>query len=189
MTTVAAVQGENWAVIGYDSRVTEDGQKIFSLPKDNSKLIKNGNYLLGVAGDMRAINLLTHVFKPPAVGVTIYGTKLDKFMTAVFIPELKKCFEDASYSKDGDHDSQIIVSVNGTLYEIGNDYAWARDEAGIYAIGSGGDYALAALLATFETRKRTLGTAKALVRQAITVASKLDPSTAPPIYVQVQHFG
>ena len=121
MTTIAAVQGENWAVVGYDSRVTEDGQKIYSLPKENSKLIRNGNYLIGVAGDMRAINLMAHVFKPPVISATTYGAKLDKFMSAIFIPELKKCFEEASYSKDGDQDSQLIVIVNGSIYEVGND--------------------------------------------------------------------
>lgn len=188
MTTVAAIQGDGWVVVGYDSRVTENNEKIFTLTKDNGKIIKNGNYLLGAAGDMRAINLLAHVFKPPAVNPTVYGLKLDKFITAVFIPELKKCFEEASYSKDGDMESQVIVIVNGTIYEIGNDYSWAHDESGIYAIGSGGDYAISALLATMETRKRTLGTAKILIRQAITIAAKLDPSTSPPIYIQVQHF-
>ena len=188
MTTVAAIQGENWVVVGYDSRVTEE-QKIYTLPKDNGKLFKNGNYLLGVAGDMRAVNLLSYVFKPPAVTPTTYGLKLDKFVSTSFIPELKKCFEDASYSKDGDQDSQVIVVVNGTVFEIGNDYSWARDETGVYAIGSGGDYAMGAMIASLETRKRTLSTAKTIVRQAITIASKLDPSTSPPIYVQVQHFG
>jgi len=189
MTTVAAVQGEGWVVVGYDSRVTENQEKIFTLAKDNGKVVKNGNYLLGAAGDMRAINLLSYVFKPPVINPTTYGVRLDKFMTAVFIPELKKCFEEASYSKDGEMESQVMVVVNGTIYEIGNDFSWAHDESGIYSIGSGGDYAISALLATFETRKRTIGTAKALVRQAITIASKLDPNTAPPIYIQVQHFG
>jgi ATP-dependent protease HslVU (ClpYQ) peptidase subunit len=188
MTTIAAVQGEGWVVVGYDSRVTEDHEKIFTLSKDNGKVVKNGNYLLGAAGDMRAINLLTHVFKPPVLNPTMYGVKLDKFITAVFIPELKKCFEESSYSKDGEMDSQVMVVANGIIFEIGSDFSWAHDESGLYAVGSGGDYALAALLATFETRKRTIGTAKALVRQAITIAAKLDPSTSPPIYIQVQHF-
>lgn len=188
MTTIAAVQGENWVVVGYDSRVTEE-QKIYTLPKDNGKLFKNGNYLLGVAGDMRAINLLSYVFKPPAVPPTTHGVRLDKFISNSFIPELKKCFEDASYSKDGDQDSQVMCIINGTIYEIGNDYSWARDETGVYAIGSGSDYALGAILATLETRKRTLATAKTLIRQALTIASKLDPSTSPPIYINVQYFG
>lgn len=189
MTTIAAVQGEAWCVIGYDSRVTEDNNKIYTLPKDNGKVIKNGEYLFGVAGDMRAVNLMAYVFKPPTISPTAYGVRLDKFMTLNFIPEMKKCFEDNSYSKDGEHDSQILVCINGTAYEIGEDYSWARDESGVYTIGSGGSYAQGALLATLETRKRTLGTAKTLVRQAITIASRLDPNTSPPIYVMVQHYG
>ena len=95
MTTIAAVQGEGWVVVGCDSRVTENQERIFTLAKENGKVVKNGNYLLGAAGDMRAINLLTHVFKPPVINPTTHGVRLDKFMTAVFIPELKKCFEDA----------------------------------------------------------------------------------------------
>jgi len=189
LTTIAAVQGENWAVVGYDSRVTEDNEKIYTLPKDGGKLFKNGSYLIGVAGDVRAMNLLAYVFKPPIVSATSYGAKLDKFMTTSFIPDMKKCFEENSYSKDGDQDSQVMVLVNGTIYEIGNDYSWARDETGIYAIGSGGGYALSALMATLETRKRTITTAKSLVRQAITIATKIDPNSAPPIYINVQHFG
>lgn len=189
MTTLVAIQGESWAVIAYDSRVTEDKQKIFSLPKDSGKVVKNGSYLLGAAGDLRAVNLLAHVFKPPTVGASLYGAKLDKFISSSFVPELKKCFEEASYSKDGEMDSQIMVLVNGVIYEIGVDYSWARDESGIYAIGSGGDFAIGALHATLETRKRTLATAKALARQALMIASKMDVGTAPPIYIQVQHFG
>lgn len=189
MTTIAGVQGENWAVIGYDSRVTEDGAKIYSLPKETNKVFKNGSYIIGGAGDLRALNLLCYVFKPPLIAPSAYGMKLDKFMSSVFIPEVKKLFEENSYSKDGEHDCDMLVLVNGTIFEIGTDYSWARDESGVYAIGSGGAYAQGALLATLETRKRTLGTAKTLVRQAIGIASKLDPNTSPPIYVSVQHFG
>lgn len=189
MTTIAGVQGENWAVVGYDSRVTEENEKIYSLPKDNGKMFKNGNYIIGVAGDVRAINILCYIFKPPVISPSTYGLRLDKFMTASFIPEMKKCFEENSYSKDGDNDSNVMVVINGTIYEIGNDYSWARDESGIYAIGSGASYALGSLLGTMETRKRTLSTAKTLVRQAITIATKLDPNSAPPIFINVQYYG
>jgi hypothetical protein len=60
------------------------------VPKDNGKVFKNGNYIIAVAGDVRAINILAHVFKPPVCTATTLGLKLDKFITAVFIPELKK---------------------------------------------------------------------------------------------------
>jgi len=189
MTTIASIQGENWAVIGYDARVVEDNDKIYTLPKDNGKLAKNGNYLLGTAGDMRAINLLTHVFKPPVVSPTTYGVKLNKFMSASFIPEMKKCFEDNSYGKDGEQSSTVIVLINGTVYEIGNDFSWAHDESGVYAVGTGSGYALGAILASLETKKRTLATAKSTIRQALTIASRLDPNTGGTIYISVQHYG
>ncbi len=189
MTTIASVQGENWAVIGCESRVTEEGSKIYTLPKDNGKVFKNGSYIIGCAGDLRAVNLLCYSFKPSTVNPKTYGIRLDMFMTSVFVPELKKCFEDNSYSKDGEQGSQILVLANGTVYEIGEDYCWARDDNGVYAIGTGGAYAQGALLATLETRKRTLGTAKTLVRQAVSIACRLDPNSSPPIYLSVQHFG
>ena len=58
MTTIAAIQGEGWAVVAYDSRVCEDNRS-FILPKDAGKVVRNGQYILGAAGDMRALRLLT----------------------------------------------------------------------------------------------------------------------------------
>ena len=187
MTTIASVQGEGWSVIGYDSRVSEEDRRSYILPKDNGKVFKNGNYIIGVAGDVRAINLLAHVFKPPVCTVSTLGVKLDKFITAVFIPELKKCFEEASYSKDGEHESQIIVLVNGTVYEIGEDFSWCHDTIGAYAIGSGSSYALGVLNALSEGKKRTLTNARSAIKTALAVSSKFDNKTAEPFYLLTQY--
>lgn len=189
MTTIAAIQGENWAVVGYDSRVTEDNNKIYTLPKDSGKVVKNGQYLLGAAGDLRAVNLINYVFKPPTINPTSYGPKLDKFITTHFVTDLKRCFEENSYSKDGEQDSQILVIVNATIYEVGEDYSWAHDESGIYAIGSGSSYALGAMHSALENKKRTITTAKTAVRQALTISSRLDPSTSGPFLILTQNFG
>jgi len=121
---------------------------------------------------VRAINLLAHVFKPPICTINTIGVKLDKFMTAVFIPELKKCFEEASYSKDGDHESQIIVLVNGSVYEIGEDYSWCHDVVGAYAVGSGSAYALGVLNALSEGKKRTLTNARSAIKTALAVSAQ-----------------
>ena len=187
MTTIAAVQGDGWAVVGYDSRVSEENGRAYTLPKDNGKIIKNGSYLLGAAGDMRAINLLAHVFKPPICSPSTKGIKLDKFMTTHFIPELKKCFEDNSYSKDGESDSQVIALVNGVVYEIGEDYSWCHDEVGVYSIGSGSQYALGALTALAEGKKRTLTNARSSLKSALTASCKFDKQSGEPIYVQTQY--
>jgi hypothetical protein len=48
---------------------------------------------------------------------------------------------------------------------------------------------MGAMLASLDSKKKTLGTAKNVIRQAITIAAKLDPSTGLPINIAVQHFG
>ena len=187
MTTIIGVQGPSWAVIGYDSRVVDDGagSRIYTLTKDSPKIFQNGPYLLGAAGDMRAINILSHVFKPPAPG-NLKGTRLDKFMATQFLSELKSCFEEASYGKDGEHESSILVVVHGRVYEIGEDYAWCHDETGIYAIGSGSSYALGSLYATLEGKTYSQFKVKTAVKQALTIAAKLDPGTGAPFFVSLQ---
>jgi hypothetical protein len=45
------------------------------------------------------------------------------------------------------------------------------------------------MMASLENKKKTLATAKSVIRQAITIAAKLDPNTGLPINILVQHFG
>ena len=71
MTTIVAIQGAGYAVIGTDSRISsfdESGMayQITTLGTGTSKIASNGRYLLGAAGDVRAINILHHAFSPPA---------------------------------------------------------------------------------------------------------------------------
>lgn len=182
MTTIAAIQGEGWAVIGYDSRVTEDN-RIFVLPKDAAKVVKNGHYIFGAAGDMRAVNLLAHTFKPPVPTATDYGVKLDKFISSKFVPALKQCFDDAQYGEKGEQDSSVLAVIHGRIYEVGTGYDWALDESGIYSIGSGAGYALGSMHTSLEGKKRTMGAARSAVKTAVAVATRLDPSSGEPIYV------
>jgi hypothetical protein len=64
MTTIVAVQGDGWAVVGADSRISDEG-RIYSMAKGCGKIVRNADYLFGAAGDLRAINILEHVFNPP----------------------------------------------------------------------------------------------------------------------------
>ena len=79
-----------------------------------------------------------------------------------------------------------MTLVNGTVYEISEDYAWSRDASGVYSMGSGSSYALGALQVLLPTPDFTLEAAKDAVRQALTVASKFDLYTAPPFTVLTQ---
>lgn len=186
MTTIAAIQGDTWAVVAYDSRITEDS-RMFTLPGRGGKVAQNGPYLLGAAGDLRAINLLHHVFRPPAPPAQERGEKLDKFMSSKFIPALKSCFDDAQYGEKGAQDSSVLAAVNGTVYEIGSNYEWCHDQRGIYAIGTGGAYALGALYQSNDGRKKkSLTIARSSLKSALAIAASLDVSTGGNIHVITQ---
>lgn len=185
MTTIAAFQGPSWAVVGFDSRVTE-GSRVFVLPESSGKVVESGPYLLGAAGDMRAVNLLAYTFKPPVPAATEVGVKLDRFMSSKFIPALKHCFDDAQYGEKGNQESTVLAVIRGRVYEIGSNYEWCHDAEGLYAMGSGSDYALGAMYAARDGRKKGITTARNVVRKSLEIAARLDPETGAPIRVLSQ---
>jgi ATP-dependent protease HslVU (ClpYQ) peptidase subunit len=189
MTTIIAVQGPTWAVVGFDSKVTEEGGRSYTLGRGSAKVMKNGQYLLGAAGDVRAINILAYAFSPPSAG-DLTGIRLDRFMTSKFIPALRQCFEDHGYvakeqKEQAVHGSTVLAMINGQIYEIGEDYAWVRDTTGIYSFGSGGDYALAAMYAKWgdALNELSLADTQKLVREALHIAGKLDAGSGAPFHV------
>jgi ATP-dependent protease HslVU (ClpYQ) peptidase subunit len=192
MTTIVAVQGASWAVVGFDSRVTEEAGRAYTLGRGSAKVMKNGQYLLGAAGDVRAINILAYAFEPPRAN-DLVGIRLDRFMTSKFVPALRACFEDHGYAaketkEQAQHGSVVLVIVNGSIYEIGEDYAWVRDTTGIYSFGSGGDYALGSMYATHGDGISNLNISEVqkLVRDSLHIAARLDPGSGPPFHVMHQ---
>lgn len=202
MTTIVAIQGDNYSVVCSDSRIAtidQDGyvSQITTLREGTGKMAANGKYLLGAAGDMRAINLLHHVYQPPAIPPGTTGKKLDQFFTAKVIPSIRECFEQHGYALPdtnekkhiAEQDSIILVSVLGTIYVIEGDYSWTSDAQNFYAIGTGSAYALGALQVTRGKRKLSVSQAKTLALKAINVAAKYDPHTGSPFHTFVQEAG
>jgi ATP-dependent protease HslVU (ClpYQ) peptidase subunit len=175
MTTIIGVEYANRCVVLGDSRVVGDS-KIYSHP-DMVKVITNGNYLVGVAGDVRALQVVLHTWKPPAF-LAKDRTNIFQFMVNKVAPSLKQLLTDAglldSKSPDKDFEINIIVGLNGSLFEIDSDFAVSRSDSGYYGIGTGGDYALGALYAG------------ATPEQAASIAALNDSKTAEPFITETQ---
>ena len=199
MTTIVGIQGDRYAIICTDSRISsfdENGNayQITTLGTGSSKIAENGRYLLGAAGDVRAINILHHAFTPPTPSFTTAGSKLDQFITQKFIPALRECFETTGYaSPDNDsknhiaeHESTIVVVINACIYIIDGDYSWTSDKTGIYAVGTGSSYALGALHAMTGGRELSIVKAKNAVTKSLSIASKFDPYTGAPFQTFLQ---
>ena len=183
MTTICAVQGNGWGLMGWDARITEDSSRVYAT--GSQKVIRTGAYLIGVAGDVRAINILSHAFRPPR---PIDGLHLDRFITRSFIPAVRQVFDSEGYmagirDKPEEHGAEMIVIVHGVVYQIGGDWAWVRDEDGLYSIGSGGDYALGAMsLGDYSTPAK----ARQSVLRALAVAGRYDWATGAPYRTRIQ---
>ena len=199
MTTIVAIQGDGFAMICCDSRISDVDNsgyisQVSTLREGTSKVALNGKYLLGAAGDLRAINILHHAFTQPPPPAGIKGKKLDQFFTVKFIPALRECFESQGYAtpdKDekmhmAEHDSLVIVAVCGNVYVVDGDYSWLSDTSGVYALGSGSSYALGALTALIPKTALTVQTAKKTALKAMSIASRFDPHTGSPFHTFVQ---
>jgi ATP-dependent protease HslVU (ClpYQ) peptidase subunit len=186
MTTLIAVQGEGWSVIGCDSRASDEDGRYMELA--TPKVVENNGILFAVSGASRGGNIAQFGWKPPKPRS---NEDLDIFVTQRFIPALREAFIKAGYDAkdDGDaaaHDSNLIVSIRGVLYPIFEDYSWDREERNVYFAGSGGDVALGALEALDYKKAKTPPQAEKIVRRAVEIACMHDIYSGGKIITQVQ---
>lgn len=193
MTTVVAIQGDGFAVMGTDSRLSTIDtagyvSRIHTMNSSVSKISQVNGLLMGIAGDVRAINLVAHSFQVPQVSASLRGKKLDDYVTNKFIPALRFCFDANGYSSPqkessehmAEQGSEMLLAVNSVIYQIDNDYAWSNDASGLYAIGTGEQYAIGALAALLKTRVTAVAMAKKQCLNALAIAAKYDPHTGYP---------
>jgi ATP-dependent protease HslVU (ClpYQ) peptidase subunit len=185
MTSLIAIQHEDWALLAGDSQTTS-----YNLSGDCSpmgKIAKNGKYLVAAAGLVRGMNLIQHVFVPPVPP----RKNLDKFMVDKFVPALRKCFIASGYDMkdDGDvaqHDNEFLVAVNGVIFFIDEAYGVERTAGKIYCTGSGAELALGAAHALGATEVNDWEDAITLAESAIKTAIRYDIYSGGQVQVALQ---
>lgn len=173
MTTLAAIQGDGWAVFASDSQSSDDAGLVAMMP--GGKAFDNQGIIIAGAGQVRGINLLEHAFVAPTVNMKYP----DKYITNTFIPAMRKCFLDAGYEyrrEDSpvENDNIWLIGVKGKVYRIEEDYSWERTDNGLYAAGSGERFALGALEALKAYNAKNITEAKMYLKKAIQIAIKYD---------------
>lgn len=183
MTTLIAVQGNGWALVGADRRSTDELEMPVRMA--TSKIIENGGYLIAGAGAVRNCNVLQYAWTPPKpVG------DLDKFFTKRFIPAMREAFKTSGIDIKADtsaaqHESEFIVAMKGKVYLVSDDYSWERSANGLYCAGSGGILAMAAMMALnwdIDNPKLT----KQNMEIALEIAAELDIRSAAPFDILMQ---
>ena len=185
MTTIVGIEGDGWTVIASDSMINSGSQPFYSYGME--KVFERGDYLIGVAGDAVAIDILKCLWKPPR---SAKPADLDYYLTTKVITSLKASCGlygyDPQKDKKDDPDAgfELLLSLKGRIYQISSDdFGWLRDYRGLYAIGSGGQIALG-VLAALDTRSVT--SAIKAARKAVEIACGYDINSGGNVQLLVQ---
>ena len=178
MTTIIGVQYEDSCVISSDSRVAEGG-KVYTHP-EMVKAVERGSYIIGGAGDYRALQVVLHGWSPPLVTAKA-KTNLYEFVINKVVPSLKSTLLEAGVDFDKETTTpesklelSLLLGVNGVLFEIDDDFSVAMSDNHFYGIGTGGDYAVGALHAG------------ATVLDAMRIAAINNNGTSAPFHILEQ---
>lgn len=139
MTVIAALISDGIVYMGGDRGMGDENYMTSPL---TPKVAKNGSYLIGYANSRGTGQMFHYVDLP-----TPDKKNLDKFMRTTFVKAVKRELDE--YGVDINNEDKgaadILIGVNGRLFEMStND--WMVNEYDDYvAIGSGGSYAIASL--------------------------------------------
>jgi ATP-dependent protease HslVU (ClpYQ) peptidase subunit len=119
---------------------------------------------------------------PPSNGIETFE-EFDKYIYSFFIGSLLKTFKEnkVKLTEEKDWPIELLVMWNGIVCEISSDLSFAREDRGIYALGSGQSYGLGALAAIY--KEGTQKNADSAIKQAIGIASGYDTYTGLPAQV------
>jgi ATP-dependent protease HslVU (ClpYQ) peptidase subunit len=190
MTTILAIQGDDYCAIGSDSQWSDDYGRVGRM--NQPKVVVVGKYLIGVAGDTRGANVIQHAFNPPVLPPKLLGAKLVKFMVSHFVPAFKECLEAHGAGRPQYDDqpaqsaNEILVCANGTVFQIDEDYGTETDTCNLYAIGSGAHFGLGALQAYTNGKRVVQTNAKQLLLKSLTVSAKFDSGSGAPFHTFIQ---
>ena len=160
MTTLAGIQGDNWCLLGADSKASDsDGSYIYL--KD-PKIFSNGPTLIAGSGAVRTLNLLQYGWTAPRYR----GKTPEEYITRYFIPSLRK--------KIVEFDNGLLVAVKGKIFKVSDDYSWETSLSRLYRGGSGGDYALGAMVVLGGEKADTYEKARTIIIAAIETAIECD---------------
>jgi len=185
MTTLVGIQGKDFVVMAADSQITDNDQRIISI--QTPKIIYVGKYLLGVTGDSRPGDILAYNWQPPIYKPAYHPVE---FMGKKVIPSIYSAFKENGYEIDPKETNfSYLLSFNAYLFSIGGDLSFNASEMGLFAAGSGGNYAFGYLYSLESKSYDKLLMAKVVAEKAVKIASVLDINTCPPIQLEIQTRG
>lgn len=155
MTCIVALRTEKGVLIGGDSRVMLNGTAIDCAAP---KVFRKGEFLIGSCGSVRHRELLQHKLEIPPL---LPDADLDRFMAVEFSDAVRSLFKEVGVMASdegakpfGDvFGGAALIVVRDAIFLLAGNFSCTRQKE-FAAVGSGMDFAVAALHVTRELPAR-----------------------------------
>jgi ATP-dependent protease HslVU (ClpYQ) peptidase subunit len=174
MSCIAAVVENNKVHMASDS-LASSMESHETLNYAAGKIFVSGQFVLGVAGSFRLMQVIRYSFKPPVYTV---GADLMAYMVLNFEPALHKLVKAMELDETALAESHVVVGLDGRLFILDTDRHVGEITGGYAAIGSGAAVANGALRTS---RGLGLDTTERL-RIALEAAEYHDATVRAPFY-------
>jgi len=150
----------------------------------DEKLFFNGDFLIGFCGSFRGGQIMRYHFEPPRVPAECGD--LDRFMVRDFIGKLRETYRSVGFTAFDDgrevgSPGGVLVAWRDRLWCMYDDFQIGSTRDGLYAVGLGRPYAIAALASSFECAPQE-PPAKRLDR-ALRISAHFSAGVRPPFHI------
>ncbi|AZO34188.1 MAG: hypothetical protein EOS76_01490 [Mesorhizobium sp.] len=145
MTCIVGLVSGKEVLIGGDSAGVS---RLDLIVRSDSKVFRNGPFVIGFTTSFRMGQLLAHSFTPP---VRRTDQDVYAFMVTDFVNEVRACLKNGGYAvrvNEAEKGGDFLVAYEGRLFVISSDYQVGENMDGIAACGCGAQIALGAMFAT-----------------------------------------
>lgn len=145
-----------------------------------SKVFRNGDFLIGATGSVRVAQLLRYSFSPPEYSE---GDDIMAFMVNDFVESIRTLFRERGVMREDegeDKGGEFLVGYRGQLYHIESDFQVGNPSFPFDACGSGEQYAHGAMYAT---KGAFFSSPEKFVTNALRAASEFAVGCAPPYHI------
>lgn len=136
MTCIVGVEVGNKVVLAGDIQGSGGNNKVIHT---QPKVFKNGKMGFGYTTSYRFGQLIEHSITKEFVPES--PDLIYPWLIKEFVPHCQKTLETGGYSGGGN----ALIGVNGQLWELQGEFSILRSTKGFNAVGSGYEYALAAM--------------------------------------------
>ena len=161
MTTVVAHKTSKGVTWGWDSLMVTGNQAEVMV---NQKVFVNRGLIYGVAGSLRALDVVQYAEFPHYDEEEELDAR--KWLITKWVPYVLDNFKDipGMLTEDGELDGcSILIGTRDEVFAIDGRLSVSHTPSGVHAMGSGGDYAMGAVMAG------------ATVIEALHIAGNFDP--------------